>query len=507
MENIINPLIHADFPDPDIIRVGDAYYMTSTTMYFTPGCPVMKSTDLVNWQIVGYVYETLGDDDFLALRNGAHDYGGGSWASCIRYNNGVFYVVFAANKTGKTFIFKTDDIEIGRWTKLSLDGIYHDMSLLFDDDGRVYMVYGVGRLKVVELTSDASGLKPGGLDKVLIENADISGGDCLAEGSHIYKLNGFYYLFVICWPNTGTRRRIQVCYRADKIDGEYEGRIVLDDDMGFHNAGVAQGGIVDTPDGDWYSVLFQDHGAVGRIPILVPFSWKDGFPVFGIDGKVPTKLPLPAKLNETSTGSVSDEFDKVSLPLQWQWNHNPSDGHWSLDARKSWLRLVSCGLAGSLTDARNTLTQRTFGEVCCGSVLMDVSGMLDGDYAGLAALQDQYGFVGVKMSGGKKYIVTVFAPERSDFVAGVPGEETDSVPLDSDLIFLRVCFDFRDAVDEAFFYYSNCGDKWHVIGGKLKMSYRLTHFTGYRFALFNFATKTSGGHVDFDWFRIGGEIV
>ena len=504
MNNIINPLIWSDIPDPDVIRVGDTYYMTSTTMYFTPGCPIMKSKDLVNWEIAGYAYDILDDNDYMNLKNGKHDYGRGSWASCIRHHNGIFYVVFAAYNTNKTYIYKTESIESGKWQKHSLAGVYHDMSLVFDDDHRVYMVYGAGAIKVIELTSDVTAIKPGGLDKTIIQNADISGGNSLAEGAHIYKIGGMYYILMIVWPSTGTRRRIQVCYRSNKIDGVYEGRIVLDDNMGFQNAGVAQGGIVETPKGDWYGLLFQDHGAVGRIPVLVPVRWEDGWPIHGVSGKVPEKLPLPAKANELSCIAVSDEFDSETLPLQWQWNHNPDNTNWSLCVRPGWLRLTTGSLSQSLSDARNTLTQRTFGPVCSGNTCLYVGSMQAGDFAGLAALQDQYGYVGVKMEGGKKYIITAVAPDYADYKTGRPEIETACIPLDSDQVHLKADFDFRDAVDEVSFYYSICGNEWHPIGDKLKMSYRLTHFTGYRFALFNYSTKEAGGYVDFDWFRLRG---
>jgi len=513
-----NPFIWSDIPDPDVIRVGDTYYMTSTTMYFTPGCPVMKSKDLVNWEIINYVYDTLCDNDHMTLQNGKHDYGRGSWASCLRFHNGKYYVTFSAANTGKTFIFTSDDIEKGDWKRHSLDGVYHDMSVLFDDDGRVYMVHGAGAIKVTELTSGATAVKKDGMNKTIIENADISGGKNLAEGSHIYKINGKYYIFNIVWPKTGTGRRIQVCYRADKIDGEYEGKIVLDDDLGFQNAGVAQGGIVDTPEGKWYALLFQDHGAVGRIPVLVPVRWENDFPVFGENGKAQITLPLPRKISQGDTaekieaekkidvGSIikSDDFENETLALAWQWNHNPDNSRWSLTERQSWLRLKTGSISKCLSDARNTLTQRTFGSRCSGSILIDASNLKNGDYAGLAALQDYYAFIGVKMIDDKKFVVMKEAPQTSDqwnYKTGVPENEIEAVPLNQNTAYLKVTFDFTDTVDEADFFYSTDGSQWTKIGKKLKMSYRLSHFTGYRFALFNFSTKNTGGYADFDWFK------
>ncbi|MCL2285973.1 MAG: glycoside hydrolase 43 family protein [Firmicutes bacterium] len=489
-DTFINPFIYADVPDPSVIRVGDTYYMTSTTMYFTPGCPVMKSKDLVNWEIVNYVYDTLSDIDHMALRNGKHDYGRGSWASSLRYHNGTFYVSFVAYNTNTTYIFQTEDIENGPWRRYDIEGIYHDMSLLFDD-GRVYMVYGAGAIRLVELTADATAIKPNGLNKVIIEHADITGGKSLAEGAHIYKLDGKYYIFIIAWPRTGTRRRIEICYRANAIDGEYEGRIVLDDNLGFQNAGVAQGGIVDTPCGKWYAMLFQDHGSVGRIPVLVPVSWQDGWPIFGEDGEVPIEMPYPSAPHLTAPLVVSDDFDGDKLPLQWQWNHNPDNTGWSLTARKGWLRLTTTHVIQSLVEARNTLTQRTFGPACSGSVLLDTGQMKDGDVAGFAALAELYGFVGVKMEDGQKSIIMATSTDTMEVV-----------PLTQDQVRLKIDFNFTDAIDEANFYYSLCGSKWKKIGGTLKMRYTLAHFTGYRFALFNYATESTGGYVDFDWFLV-----
>ncbi|MFO7779427.1 MAG: glycoside hydrolase 43 family protein, partial [Nitriliruptoraceae bacterium] len=256
-----NPIIWADVPDPSVIRVGDAYYMSSTTMHMNPGVPIMKSTDLVNWEIVGYAYETLTDNDAMNLKNGENAYGHGSWASTIRYHDEMFYVSTFSYTTGQTHIYRTDDIEDGVWTESSFTPLYHDNSLFFEDDGGVYLVYGVGDITLVELTSDLTGPKPGGPEQVIIPEAGaIAGSEFIvsAEGAHIHKIDGMYYVFLITWPRD--RGRTQLVYRSDSLTGPYEGKVVLDD------SGIAQGGIFDTPEGDWYAMLFQDHGSVGRIP-------------------------------------------------------------------------------------------------------------------------------------------------------------------------------------------------------------------------------------------------
>lgn len=495
-----NPIIWADIPDPDIICVGDAYYMTSTTMYFNPGIPVMKSYDLVHWVIVNYVYDILDESDSNAMRNGKNAYGKGSWASCLRYNAGVYYVSVCSLNTEKTYIFQTDDIENGAWKRYELSGIYHDSSLLFDDDGRVYLVYGGGTIRAVELNKDATAILTGGYDGILIENADAGGsGGLPAEGTHIYKINGRYYIFLIAWPQTGTKRRIQLCYRSDSFEGPYEGRVVLDDDMGYANQGVAQGGIVDTPDGEWYAMLFQDHGAVGRIPVLVPVTWLDDFPVFGTNGSVPHFVkPVVDRVAEGEGIVASDEFDSKSdmLPPAWQFNHNPIRDCWSLTERPGFLRLKTADISKGLLDAHNTLTQRTFGPYCSGTVAIETQGMKDGDTAGLAALQELYGFVGVRCVNGKKYVVT----ERNE--TGKPRCE-DIAELLQERVYFRVDFNF-DGSDTARFYYSTSTDEinWHMAGKPLHMEYRLSHFTGYRFALFYYSTQAPGGYVDFDYFRM-----
>jgi len=500
-----NPFIWADIPDPDVIRVGDVYYMVSTTMYFSPHCPIMKSYDLVNWEIVSYVCDVLEYSDAFELRNGSFAYGRGTWAASLRYNKGTFYVTVASFTTNKTYIFQTENVENGCWRRYEIDHMYHDQSLLFDDDGRVYLISGAGKIHIVELTEDATAVKPGGLDQILLNKTDVGGkGGLPAEGAHFYKINGYYYVFLIAWPPSGSGRRIQLCYRADKLLGPYEGKVILDDNMGFLNNGVAQGGVVDTPDGKWYALLFQDHGAVGRIPVLVPLKWVDSWPELGTYGVVPKQMELPY-IKESAVSVVSpDEFDAQTceddlvaskLSLVWQWNHNPDNNLWSLTDRYGHLRLKSGYLSSNLLDAKNTLTQRTFGPVCTGTAALDISGMMDGDVAGLAALQDVYGYVGVKVINGRKYI------SMTNSSSGTP-EEVESIQLTGDKIYLRIEFDFRDTADKAKFFYSEDETHWRKIGDVLKMEYRLSHFTGYRFALFYYSTQSIGGYADFDYFRI-----
>lgn len=489
-----NPVIHADVPDMAMIRVGDTYYMSSTTMHLSPGLPIMKSKDLVNWQIVSYAYETLDDGDALNLNDGKNAYGKGSWASSLRFHNGTFYVTTFSSTTGRTHVYTTKDIEQGPWRATSFKPSLHDHSLFFDDDGRVYMIYGGGNLRLVELNEDLSGLKPGGFNAVVITNASAVAGPNIglnAEGSQLLKHDGKYYLFNITWPRGGMRTVL--VHRADKITGPYEGRVALQDQ------GVAQGSLIDTPQGQWYAYLFRDFGAVGRIPYLVPVKWEAGWPVFGVAGKVPETLELPANRSLIPGIVASDEFDRQTgdpaLPLVWQWNHNPDNQLWSLTARPGFLRLTTGRVNQDFLSGRNTLTQRTFGPECSGVTAVDVSHLKDGDFAGLALLQRNYGLVGVTANDGINYIVMVYAASDSPV-------ELARVPLEQKTVFLKAECDFKQRADKARFSYSLDGKSWKSIGNELKMSYTLPHFMGYRFGLFNYATKTAGGYADFDFFRI-----
>jgi len=266
-----NPVIWADVPDVAVIRVGDTYYMSSTTMHLSPGLPIMKSKDLLNWELLGYVYDTLADNAALRLEDGKNAYGAGSWASSLRYHQGNFYVSTFSATSGRTHIYVTDDIEGCQWEETSFEPALHDHSLVFGEDGRVYMLYGGGDLRLVELEQDLSGIKQDGFNEVVIERAhEVATSDVMlhAEGTQVLKVDGRYYVMNICWPNGGMRT--QIVHRSESLTGPFEGKVVLQD------KGVAQGCLIDTPEGEWYAVLFQDNGAVGRSPWLVPVVWEEG---------------------------------------------------------------------------------------------------------------------------------------------------------------------------------------------------------------------------------------
>lgn len=494
-----NPVIWADVPDPDVIRVGNEYYMVSTTMHLMPGGPVMRSVDLVNWETTGYLFDRLSDTPKYDLLDGTV-YGRGQWATSLRYHNGTFYAYFSPNDTPhKGFVYTTRNPEKG-WTLLTRLPHFHDASLFFDDDGRVYVCYGTGQLR--ELKPDLTGVKPGGVNMRIFERDKEENG--LLEGSRMLKHDGKYYLLMISWPKGGARR--QVCYRADSITGPYEKKVILEDAFaGFPY--VAQGTIVDDINGNWYGVIFQDRGGVGRVLTLMPCRWIDGWPMLGDEeGRVPETMakPLPGK----PTGGIvsSDGFDGRSLGINWQWNHNPIDTCWSLSERKGYLRLKTGRVVDNLFLAPNTLTQRMEGPSCTGSICIDVTGMKDGDRAGISAFNGDSGILEVCDSCGHKYLemntaVVSLGKEKKEVIEVIM-ENLARVELESDVVYLRVDADFRLGMDMASFHYSYDNNHWKKIGAdfKMKFDYR-RFFMGTKFALFNYATKEAGGFVDIDFFE------
>jgi beta-xylosidase len=494
----INPVINSDVPDVSVCRVGDDYYMISTTMHLMPGAPIMKSKDLVNWETIGYVFDRIEDAPNYSLLDSSSVYGRGQWASSIRYHNGKFYVMFATNGPHAGFIYSAVD-PAGKWERVSKLQQFHDPSLFFDDDGRVYVFYGTG--EVQELKSDLSGVKPDGLKgKTFQRGSDERG---LLEGTQVLKKDGKYYMLMI----TMGRLRSEVCYRADNISGPWEKKVILEtafDDRG----GVGQGNIVDTKDGRWFGVFFQDRGGIGRVPTLMPCRWIDGWPILGDEnGNVPKVMEKPIQGYSNNNPIVnSDAFDKKKLSLNWQWNHNPVDEAWSLSERPGFLRLKTSRVVPNLYLAPNTLTQRTEGPMCSGTIALDLSRMKDGDVAGFCAFNGHSGLLSVLSVGAKKYLtmstnVVDLNNPAGKIVRGVAVDEKARVELTKNTVFLRIDMDFNLNRDLATFFYSLDNKNWIPIGTEFKMRFDHTKlFMGTRFAIFNYATKSTGGFVDIDFF-------
>lgn len=493
---LTNPLYWTDIPDVDVIRVNDMFYMISTSMHTMPGCPIMKSVNLRDWEIVSYVFDKLEDNQEHYLIEKKGIYGQGSWAASLRYENDTYYVCFSSNDMKKFYIYQTDDIEKGEWKRSEIDGIYHDPALLFDG-GRVFVIYGCGDIKIVELTEDVTQLKESGINQILLQTpTDNIGLRC--EGCHAYYINGYYYLLFIEWPTNGNERRRQICYRSKSLLGKYERKIIFDDDFGYKNKGIAQGAIFDTQAGDWYAMLFQDHDAVGRIPYILPVQWKDNWPMIGVDGKTPEQIELQLPNAITSPIVISDEFhytDNV-LSLQWQWNHNPMNECWSLTERNDHLRLRTSRVVENVLEAPNTLTQRTEGPTCEARIKIDCTNMQIGDVAGLIALQSNFGTVGIKKMDENHFEIQMTKSKQNQNEVIIDRKE-----FATPILYLKIRFQYEDSIDQATFYWSDNEVEWNNIGDILQMKYTLDHFMGYRIGIFNYATEVIGGHVDIDYFR------
>ena len=496
-----NPVLWADVPDPDVIRVGDDYWLVSTTMHLMPGAPVMHSKDLVNWKTVSYVFPSLHDTPKYDMQEGTV-YGRGQWATSLRYHNGLYYLYFSPNDAPyKGYVYTTKDPREG-WTLYHRIPHFHDASLFFDDDGRAYVFYGTGEMK--ELLPDLSGVKEGGLSgKVFERDAEENG---LLEGSRVIKHDGKYYLIMISWPKNKPRR--QLVYRADNIQGPYEKKVILESTFGgFPYA--AQGTIVDDGKGNWYGVIFQDRGGCGRVLTLMPCTWKDGWPMLGDEnGKIPAVMGKPVAGYDGGEIVSSDEFDSDKMNIDWQWNHNPINDAWSLTERPGFMRLKTSRVVPNLYVAPNTLTQRMEGPECKGIVKMDISKMKDGDVAGLSAFNGDAGVVQVKKQGKKLILVaesqSCKMTDKEKLITDVAITEAYRQELDKKTkdVYFRLDADFRPGKDLATLYYSIDGENWTKVLGDYKMIFDYRRFfMGSKFAIFNYATKKKGGYVDVDWFR------
>lgn len=498
-ESFENPMLWADVPDPDVIRVEDNFYMVSTTMHLMPGAPIMKSKDLVNWETVNYIFPRLTDSPKYDMQEGTA-YGRGQWATSLQYHKGKFYALFAPNDSpgGETYICTADDIE-GKWTIHSRMKHFHDAALFFDDDDKAYVFYGTGEM--VQLNSDLTDVVPDSHRQLFERDADETG---LLEGSRVIKHNGKYYLLMISWTKGHPRR--EVCYRADNIQGPWEKKVILETEFAGFN-GVGQGTIVDAADGNWYGIVFQDRGGVGRVLALEPCTWKDGWPMLGDElGNIPVVMKKPVLGYEDKGIVYSDDFASGKLDLQWQWNHNPIDEAWSLTDRKGYLRLKTSRIASNLFMSPNTLTNRMEGPTCEGVIKMDISKMKDGDVAGFAAFQGDAALLSVVKDGRKTYVVgtkeSVSLTDKEKAVTDVKREEVYRQPLKSKIIYLKIVCDFRLHKDLATLLYSIDGKTWTPAIKDFKMVYDYRRlFMGTRFAIYNYATKQRGGYMDVDSFE------
>ena len=491
-----NPVIAADFPDLDVILVDDVYYFVSTTMFVFPGVTILKSYDLVNWEFCSNAVPRFDFSPCYDL-DGCSRYGHGQWATSLKYHNGEFYLLFITLDEGG-FVCTADKAE-GPWEIKHLPRGFYDPGLFFDDDGKIYVAHGYNKIYITEIDSNFVAKS----EDVLVYTGDIRKG---LEGAHVYKINGYYYLYCTYGGLDG----FQVALRSKNIYGPYEQKVVIRDTTKGPNYGIHQGALIQTQTGEWWTMLFVDSGPFGRFPSLQPVTWQDGWPMVGVDGKavVTYKKPDVGKEYPIKTFQTSDEFDDTELGMQWGWNHNPDPAKWSLTQNPGSLRLETVKVVENLRDARNTLTQRMFAYysdtiATVGTTKMDFSNMKEGDIAGLAIFQDPYAYIGIKKINGQNYVIMVNN-----------GETIDSVAVNASTIYLRADPFYGSGAAMyyggetvtgtgiATFSYSLDNKSFTKIGNEMQMQFKLTVFTGNKFCLFNYATKELGGYVDFDWFRV-----
>lgn len=505
-----NPLFYDEFSDPDMIRVGNDYYLTGTTNHAMPGLPVLRSKDLVNWEFLCYISDKLDFGPEYRLEDGKDIYGQGIWAPCIRFHNNKFYVF--SNVNGQTTQLYTATDPKGPWKHFKMKKSFHDLSVLFDNDGKTYVVWGYDEVHLAELTDDLTDAKPN------TEIVIVPKGSGAGEGSHFYKINGKYYI-----TNTNYDPLCyQVCLRANKPTGPYEVNVM----SAKENFGVGtgwrmrdtgngapfelikpvenfvgsipmhQGGIIQIQSGEWWGWSMLDYNSVGRVTGLSPVTWQNGWPYFGLPGNL-TRSPRTWVKPNTGFSSPphapyerSDDFSATALKPVWQWNHVPADNKWSLSDRKGFLRLHSLAAKDFFT-ARNSLTQRAVGPESVVTAEMETSGLKTGDVAGLALLNLPYTWIGINKSSNATEV------RQFDQQTG----KINSKKLTANRIWLRVHCNFD--TEKALFSYSTDGTTFQSLGDTTVMVFQLRTFQGVRFTLFNYNTNgTEGGFADFNNFIV-----
>ena len=515
-----NPLFYDEFSDPDIIRVGDDYYLAGTTMHTVPGLVILHSKDLVNWENISYCFDRFDfNDDAFSLKNHQEIYGQGVWAPAIRYANGQFYVFTNINGKGLQ-CYTSKDIR-GPWKHHNMQGRIYDLSVLFDDDGKIYAIHGYGEVKCTELKPDMSGP----IEET--ERTIIPEGNAVGEGHHMYKINGMYYLISTDYlPNGRT-----LCSRSKNIWGPYETiTITADETFGYHAApltqvpqgvkyrigedgtkfgipavdkdatactNIHQGGIVEDQNGQWWALLMMDFHSIGRTVTLAPITWKDGWPMLGLEGNLGRAPRTWFKPNINTDNKPhapyerNDDFNAKSLGRVWQWNHNPDDTKWSLNNGR--LRLQSMP-AEQLMWARNTLTQRVIGPTSIATVELYTKGMKDGDVAGLGNINVPCSWIGI-VRNDNTLTIRCFEQATNDTVDVVAKLKS------TNKLWLRMVGDFDH--DRAHYEYSLDGANYQQLGREMPLSYQLISFQGSRHALFAFNYKgKKGGFAEFDNFTV-----
>jgi len=493
-----NPVLHADYSDPDAIRVGDDYWLTASSFSHVPGLPILHSKDLVNWELVAHALPRLVPEE--AFRTPQH--GKGVWAPALRHHDGKFWIYYPDPDFGLYVVTATDPR--GPWSAPVLvkggKGLI-DPCPLWDDDGRLYLIHGwaksrasVGNvLTLLELSADGT--------TVIDDFGYIINGDRLAnyrtlEGPKLYKRDGWYYVFA---PAGGVATGWQSVFRSKNIRGPYEDRIVLDQGKSPIN-GPHQGALVDTPSGENWFLHFQDKEAYGRIVHLQPVLWKDGWPLMGTGVVTGAAKGEPVLVHKkpivgpalVAVPPTTDEFAAATLGLQWQWQANPSDGWLSLTAHSGHLRLFGQPepKSANLYESPALLLQKFPALEFSVTTKLELTPQADGASAGLMIFGFDYAWIGLKQVAGESKIV--FAA-RKEAVKGAPQQEIIAPLPATTTCHVRVTV--RDG-GKCAFSYSLDGTTFIPLGEEFSAT--VGRWVGAKVGLF----AAGLGHADFDWFRI-----
>ena len=472
-----NPPLYADYPDPDIIRVGDDFYFVSTTFVNVPGMTILHSQDLVNWEFTTHVIPRLEGKEEYDLKNGG-EYRKGVFAASLRHYKDTFYIV--DTPVGQhSRVYYAKDIR-GPWQYHELSEGAFDPGFFIDTDGTGYIATSGGwdgHVTLLKLNADFSQI----VDKQgIFYYKGI-------EGSHLVKHGDWYYVFNAIPGKLG-----MACSRSKDIYGPYETIEVLNDKTGGH-----QGAIVDLPDGNWYGFAMKDVGPVGRVTFISPIFWDKDWPVWGTPdapGKIPAIARKPIQDKPPGAPAASDDFHSSTLGLQWQWNHNPDDSRWSLTERPGYLRLKPTEATGVWT-ARNTLTQKGQGPWNRGEVRLDLSELKPGDVCGFGTFGKASGYISVNASADGRLFL-----KMEVYTATLTGGKTQvriaSRPIQARDITLRTDMDF--VRNKGVCAYSLDGQTWTPLGGEFTLEYdwQAGTFQGEQFAIFCYNPKPGEGFVD-----------
>ncbi|KAJ0333920.1 hypothetical protein COL922a_010256 [Colletotrichum nupharicola] len=511
-----NPILWADLADPEVFRVNDTYYYSASTMHYSPGAPLLRSYDLIKWEFVSHSVPELPGSQFSLNGTNHAAYVKGAWASSLGYrqSNGIFYWYGCIQGEGKTHIFTASNPE-GPWTYHEpIPNCYYDLGLIIDTDDTMYIAYGAVDIHVAQLSRDGFSevRSEVGIFEVLV--SDKRADDyCkwftpkMLTGSRFYHIDGNYYIWI-----TKPGDEQHVLKSTSGTWGPYEIReVIAQVKAPGEGAGAPhQGGLVSTEVGDWLYMAFIDVYPGGRIPVLAPIEWDaEGWPqvVTDADGGWGVNYPAPIQTTKTVEGSGAyiDKFEGTTLGPRWEWNHNPDNDAWSLGP--DGLVLNTATVCEGLYGASNTLTQRILGPKSQGTFRLDISGMVDGDQAGVTALRQDSTYIGIHKTDGVAelvYVDGITMESEQDCLTTSNGYVTAEGPvIEGADLWLRIKADITPSVlgdssnipRYASFWYSVDGQNFEQLGPEYTLNAEWYFFMGYRFGVFNLAKKNLGGRL------------